>query len=281
MAIFHLHCKIIKRSDGRTSTSAAAYRAGIKIYDKRTGIMFDYSSKSDVSESIILCPDNSPEWASDRSTLWNSVEETEKRKDSQLCREIEVSIPIELSNQLKKKLVLDFVKREFIKIGMIADISFHKLNENNPHAHIMLTMRDVDKTGFLKKNRSWNDKEFINKWRESWQDRANLALHQQGSSKRIDCRSLRAQGIERRPTQHIGPAPKSIAIEGREVEKHNQSLIKLLQSELSKVRRQIGELISSLSQRNMPKSTSFSYKPDRTKENSSEKSINRTFRHRE
>jgi len=37
MAIYHLSVKLITRTTGRSATAAAAYRAGEKIHDNRTG----------------------------------------------------------------------------------------------------------------------------------------------------------------------------------------------------------------------------------------------------
>jgi len=87
MAIYHLHAQIIKRSSGRSSVSASAYRAGEKLYNEYDGITHDYTRKSGVVHSEIILPQNAPKEFQDRSTLWNAVEKSEKRKDSQTARE--------------------------------------------------------------------------------------------------------------------------------------------------------------------------------------------------
>lgn len=94
MAIFHLNAKIIARSAGRSATASAAYRAGEKITDERTGLVFDYTRKREVSYRQIFVPSGSPEWATDRTRLWNEAEKAEARKDAQVAREIEVALPI-------------------------------------------------------------------------------------------------------------------------------------------------------------------------------------------
>ena len=88
MAIYHYSATVIRRSEGRSATAAAAYRAGIRIEDKRTGEIHDYTRKQGVYGSEILAPEDTPDWVHDRAALWNEVERVEKRKDSQLAREI-------------------------------------------------------------------------------------------------------------------------------------------------------------------------------------------------
>ncbi|NYZ70475.1 MobA/MobL family protein, partial [Endozoicomonas sp. SM1973] len=168
MAIYHCKVKVISRSTGRSSTGAAAYRAGERIVDERTGIVHDYRRKSGVSYSQILAPRQSPSWSYDRAQLWNEVEKIEKRKDSQLCREVEVALPRELNEDEMRILARDYAQEQFVDRGMIADISIHHAKDENPHAHILLTTRDVTPEGFGKKNRDWNQKELLENWREAW-----------------------------------------------------------------------------------------------------------------
>ena len=101
MAIYHCSIKIIGRSTGRSATSTAAYRAGVKIYDDELGETFDYSKKRGVAFSEVLLCANAPEEFIDREKLWNSVQAIETQKNAQLCREIEVALPVELSRTAK------------------------------------------------------------------------------------------------------------------------------------------------------------------------------------
>ena len=97
VAIFHLSVKPISRSAGRSATGAAAYRAGEKIEDLRTGEIHDYRRKGGVESADLVLPNGAPVWASDRSKLWNAAELAEKRKDACVAREYEVALPSELS----------------------------------------------------------------------------------------------------------------------------------------------------------------------------------------
>lgn len=75
------------------------------------------------------------------------MELAEKQVNSQICREVNVALPIELNNTDQRSLIEEFVKDNFVSEGMIADVAIHRDDENNPHAHIMLTMREVDSEG--------------------------------------------------------------------------------------------------------------------------------------
>jgi len=102
---------------------------------------FDYTHKRGVQYTEILAPDGAPDWVYDRLRLWNAVEAVEKRRDAQLARQIEVALPVELDADGQRELLRDFVQRAFVSKGMIADLAIHRTMKNNPHAHILLTLR--------------------------------------------------------------------------------------------------------------------------------------------
>lgn len=220
MAIYHFHAQIIGRSDGRSSVGAAAYRLGVALADELTGEMFDYTRKQGVDSWHTLSPAGAPDWVNDPATLWNAVEAAEKRKDSQLCREIDVALPAELTHDQMKTLALDFAREQWVERGMVAVLAFHDLDSHNPHFHAMLTMRDIGPEGFGKKNRDWNAKGLLETWREQWATHANTVLEAAGHSTRIDHRTLDAQkadateredfaaaaALDRAATKHEGPA---------------------------------------------------------------------------
>jgi len=196
--------QVIGRSSGRSATAAAAYRSGEQVKDERTGQTFDYTGKSDIYKNEILKPETAPERLGHRETLWNEVEQGEKRKDSQLSREVMVALPAELSYDQREALTREYVQAQFVSQGMIADIGYHDFDSHNPHAHIMLTMRSVDEKGFGKKQRDWNKREAIERHRQAWAKYTNRALERAGLEVQIDHRSLKEQGIEREPQIHLG-----------------------------------------------------------------------------
>src|SRR3546814_14909342 len=86
----------------------------------------------------------------------------------------------------RRALVEGYVREHFVSQGMIADVSLHRGHsadgQEQPHAHVMLTMRDLTGEGFGKKNRDWNAAERLEGWRAAWADNANRALERAGSS---------------------------------------------------------------------------------------------------
>ena len=91
--------------------------------------------------SEIMLPPHAPPSFSDRSTLWNSVEQTEKSNNSQLAREIELALPVELSREEQTRLVREYCSSQFVSRGMCVDFAIHDTDSGNPHCHIMLTMQ--------------------------------------------------------------------------------------------------------------------------------------------
>lgn len=170
MAIYHLSVKIIGRNAGRSSVAAACYRSGDTITNQYDGITHDYSRKRWIQHTEIMLPTNAPESFKNRSTLWNAVEFEEKSNNSQLAREVELALPRELTLEQQTALVREYIDKNFVLQGMCADFAIHnppitdsnhrpldsagnpthnpdKMIFNNPHAHIMLTMRPMDSQG--------------------------------------------------------------------------------------------------------------------------------------
>jgi Ti-type conjugative transfer relaxase TraA len=204
MAIYHFHAKMVRRNKGQSVVAGAAYRSGSKLYENSTGITHDYTHKSGVEHSEILGPKGAPAWVFDRSTLWNTVESAEIRKDAQVAREIEVGLPIELKDKEQVALLRDFVNREFVSKGMVADVGIHRDNPHNPHSHILLTTRDLTADGFGPKNRSWNATSQLLQWRRGWAEVTNEHLIEAGLGVRIDHRSYREQNLDLTPGVKIG-----------------------------------------------------------------------------
>src|SRR5579872_4708240 len=222
MAIYHLHVKVIGRKSGSSAVASAAYRSASRLRDERLERSHDFSGKRGVVHSEVMLPENAPEAWRDRERLWNDVEAFEIRKDAQLAREVEFAIPREMSEAQGIELARDFVRREFVDRGMIADLNVHwDMAEDGmpkPHAHVMLTMRQVrvngDENGFGPKVRDWNRTEMVERWRERWAELANERLAELDIDARIDHRSLEAQDIALEPQSQIGAPAKRIEVRG-------------------------------------------------------------------
>ena len=204
MAIYHFTAKIVDRESGRSIVGAAAYRAGERLKEHRTNTVWDFRYKRGVEHREILAPQGAPAWVFDRPQLWNNVDQIERRKDAQLARDIEIALPVELDATAQVALLRDFVQRHFVAAGMIADGAIHRDNPNNPHAHVLLSMRNITPKGFGLKERAWNTRSSLQAWRVGWAEVANEHLAKAGLSVRIDHRTLKAQGLDLIPGRKIG-----------------------------------------------------------------------------
>lgn len=243
----HIPVSIIKRSAGRSAVAAAAYRSGTKLTNEWDGLTHDYTRKGGIVHVEIMLPAHAPPEFADRSILWNSVEQIEKARDSQLAREIEAALPRELSIEQQLALVRSYVKDNFVDKGMCADFAIHDKGTGNPHAHIMLTVRplkengqwgakcrkayDLDENGqripdgkggwknHREDTTDWNDKGNVEIWRAAWAAYTNRALESAGRPERIDHRSYKRQGIDKIPSVHLGPAASQMEKRGIRTDK--------------------------------------------------------------
>jgi Ti-type conjugative transfer relaxase TraA len=210
VAIYHFSAKVISRANGSSAVASAAYRSASELNDERLGRSHNFTNKTGVVHSEVMAPEGSPERWQDREVLWNEVEACEVRKDAQLAREIEFSIPREMSQAEGVELARDFVQTQFVDQGMVADLNVHwdigPDGQAKPHAHVMLSMRDAGPEGFGKKVREWNSTELLTGWREAWAEHVNTRLAELDIDARIDHRTLEAQGIDLEPQHKIGPA---------------------------------------------------------------------------
>jgi len=249
MAIYHLSIKVISRGKNKSAVAASAYRSGEKIKNEYDGIVHDFTRKGGIAHTEILLPQNAPQEFSDRGTLWNSVEKIEKSKNSQLAREIEIALPKELNRGKQIELVREYVKENFVKVGMCADIALHDKNDGNPHAHILLTIRPLneDKTWGAKSKKEyildengekvklkngnyktrkintvdWNEQDKAEHWRKAWADITNKYLEENNIQDKVDHRSYERQGIEQIPTIHLGVSASQMEKKGITTDRGN------------------------------------------------------------
>ena len=253
MALFHSTTKIISRSDAGNAVAAAAYRSGTRMTCARTGQVFNYTRKREVTYRAILAPADSPAWVFDRTQLADAIEASETRKNSQLWREVQMALPIQLTSQQHIQLLTEYVQEQFINRGMVACIALHDKKTGNPHVHILLTLRDITLDGFGAKRRDWNDKALVIQWREAWATACKAALEQAGSTERIDHRSNKDRGIDAPATQHLGrrtPWNAELYDHKAAFNAWVQASIELakVQAEVKRVQSQIIDLTTSIGQ---------------------------------
>ncbi|MEQ6352793.1 MobA/MobL family protein [Ralstonia pseudosolanacearum] len=218
MALYHFSAseKPISRSGGRSATAAAAYRAGARIADERTGLVHDFTRKRGVVSTHLLLPGGRTE---ERTAFWNRIEAHHKRGDAVLAREVEVALPHELPAGERERLALTLARELSDRYGVAADVAIHEPgrggDQRNHHAHILMSACSVSPTGELGNKANELDPihcrrakipNLAREFRPRWKDLVNESLAAAGSSERVDDRTLAAQGIDREPTRHLGPS---------------------------------------------------------------------------
>lgn len=219
MATFHNHLKSISRGHGRNAMAAAAYRSCADlvqtIYDQESGLSFNvnhnYSNKIGLAFSQIMADNIAPEWVYDRQKLWQRIEDIEGRVNSELAKEFEISLPVELTEEQNKDLLKEFVLGSLVARGMVVDVNFHNDNPENPHAHIMFPMRSLEASeggeiDFGKKRRDWKNVSMLRAIRQEQSVLINHHLELHGYPSRVSHLSHEQRGIDLVPGVHEGPA---------------------------------------------------------------------------
>ena len=235
MAIFHMQINTVSRSSGRNAPASAAYRAGERIRNERTGALYDHRGRRDVLHKEIFLPasleraGSAPQWARDRATLWNAAERIETRDNSRVAREYMVALPAELPANGRVALARDFARQISDRYGVAVDLAVHAPRSfgdpRNFHAHLLASTREVRAEGFgPKAGLDMNGtvraelglpsgrREFA-ALRQQWADLVNEHLRAAQIEARVDARSLAAQGIDREPLPRLPRA--AIAAERR------------------------------------------------------------------
>jgi ATP-dependent exoDNAse (exonuclease V) alpha subunit len=225
VAVYFLNLKTFGRAGGSSAVSAAAYRAGERIRDERSGKTYDHSNRRDVMYKEIILPgqfgSDDMSWAKDRAHLWNMAESAETRSNARVAREYLVALPVELSPAQRMGLVKGFSQELADRYRFAVDTAIHAPRDfpgsdpRNFHAHLLATTREVTTEGLgAKTTVEWNDGSrreaglgpAINELlyvRARWAAATNEALRDAHVAARIDHRSLRAQGIDREPLPQI------------------------------------------------------------------------------
>ncbi|OWV96145.1 Ti-type conjugative transfer relaxase TraA [Rhizobium sp. R693] len=221
MAIYHASMKPVSRSSGRSAVAAAAYRAGVRLTNKRDGITHDFTNKQGVAHAEIVLPVGvDAMWARDRSALWNAAERAEKRSDARVAREFEIALPHELTIGQRLALTRAFAQDLADRYGAAVDVAIHRPHEQsdvrNHHAHLLMTTRQVREEGlgaktYIERENKWllsNDLPTshmqLGDIRLAFEQHANRHLAMAGLDIRIDHRSHQEHGLEIEPTEHMG-----------------------------------------------------------------------------
>ena len=210
---------------------SAAYITGEKLHEERRGITANYSNRGDVSYAGTLAP----EWAGNefRNTekAWNAFEKhadefaeryykTKETQDkfkasAQTGMKVILAFPKELSAEVHKEILHDFMEKSFISKGHVVTFGIHT-EEGNPHAHLQVSHWTIEKDGTISifKNRDLYSRIGLKLQRETWANTVNHYLEREGLDVRIDHRSYKDQGLDLIPTIHEGWYAKSLIEKG-------------------------------------------------------------------
>jgi hypothetical protein len=153
-------------------------------------------------------------------------------------------------------LVRRFVSETFVSAGMVADVAVHIKDEENPHAHVLLTMRpfNEDKTWGAKIKKinkkpvytiDWNDRGRAEEWRAAWADALNAELARYGFAETVDHRSYERQGVDKIPSVHLGVSAAQMERRGVATDRGNINReIAITNSQLRQTRARIDKVLA-------------------------------------
>ena len=210
MAIYHLTTKSVSRNDSRSAREAATYIL-------RTG---DYARDHD--EVVYEQSGHMPTFAGDPITYWKAADRHERR-NGRLYQSIEYALPVELDDDGRRDLAVQFAHRLTATEKLPYTFAIHEGKGHNPHCHLIISERRNDgiarsrrqwfrrfnakepEHGGARKSTSLRPREWLRETRRAWADLCNMALESAEHDDRIDHRTLVAQGIARKPGKHLGP----------------------------------------------------------------------------
>lgn len=242
MAQYHFHLDVCSGGTG-AAVASAAYQSGQTLTDD-FGKTKEYQNVERVVYTNLLTPDNAPAWATDRQTLWRSVEQKEGMR-GQYARKYNIALPNELSVDQQIELANE-IAAYYRDKGMCVDYAVHQdlnskkpADQRNTHLHVMTTMRQFnpdgtwaqkwrnvtvrdrngkaicvgrDKNGRKRYKHAkmainnWSERDELINQRRMVADLSNAALAKAGFAARVDHRSYLDQGIFKIPTKHLGHA---------------------------------------------------------------------------
>lgn len=218
MAIAFARARYISRSTGGSAARSSAYNARAEVSDERTGKVFYFKHRDAPEHHEVLLPTSADEKFADAATLWNAAEAAERRKDSQVAREIVMALPAnaEVSNEDRIELARSFAQEQFVSKGLAVQLDIHaphggdlESERANWHAHLLITTRRIegDHLSAMKARdlapdvRQAGARSFVaegEEWGKLWRQHQDRYFLAHGINVRVDDTATHAQ-------EHIGP----------------------------------------------------------------------------
>lgn len=205
MGLARVEFGVVGRTRGTGRAGSAVASAAYNLCGQLDAYDFRRKASEHVGGAVLLPPGAPPELA-DPAALWRAAEACERRSDAQLCRQLLVTIPREIAAADRLDFVAAIVA-PYVADGMGCQLDVHcpkaSDGEEQPHAHVLLTLRRVTGSGLAKaKERAWNDQfreEGGRAERSRISARATAWLEVHGNGNTYDLRSLAARGDDRPP----------------------------------------------------------------------------------
>lgn len=141
-------------------------------------------------------------------------QQRERRKNARIAERLVVALPRLLDREQRKQLLLDVIAA--VTGGRTPALAaLHDkpgVDDDNPHAHILVADRDVKTGRPVFGFGQWNA---VKRLRQVVADAMNAALERWGFTERVDPRSYREQGVALTPQLHEGPGARRLAAAGR------------------------------------------------------------------
>ena len=168
MACRFIRAEIVKAGGGSSATGLSAYIARDIRLDQ-SGERFNFAHRADeLAAHGLILPAGAPEWAANAARVWREAERAEQTKDratgelrwkkgGQVAKHFTIALPREGTDEQRRELLLAFIAQEIQpqKHGVAVEWAIHR-EENNPHAHLLISTRTLAGDGFGKKARSMN-----------------------------------------------------------------------------------------------------------------------------
>jgi len=228
MAIAFARARYLSRAAGGNAVRSAAYNAREAIQAERTGELFHFRHRDAPEHHEVLLPEGADPRFADCAVLWNAAEAAERRKDSQVAREIVLALPAdrELTTADRIELARTFAEQHFVSKGLAVQLDVHAPHKErgegegafaegtggdhtNWHAHLLITTRRLEGEGFAATKARDLDPEVRRAgsravvadgeaWGETWRAHQDRYFQEHGIGVRVDATAAH-------PGEHIGP----------------------------------------------------------------------------
>jgi hypothetical protein len=236
------HLEVHSRNKQHSAIAGVAYRLGLRLYDRRTGIWHDYRKRKvgeEIVRALTIAPPGAPAWASDPHELWARAEAAEKRKDAAVARDYRIPIPLGLSDtaagDMAEAMARYLVEQLSVpvSIGVHRDNALDAVGEAKPeekigfHAHLYFPTRSLEQMVGEDGTSEWTfgpklvllaskreGSAFVDQLNARWASLANQFTREAGLAADYDHRSYKRMELDIIPQPTMGAATVAMERKG-------------------------------------------------------------------